>query len=136
MKKSTAEWVRKVDEDLAIARRIRRGKSPLHNGVCFHCQQCGEKFLKALLEELGRSIPKIHDLDELLKELLPFHPSLRALNRGLAFLTNFAVGIRYPGDDASKRQAVAALKWAVRVRQEARTLLGISPRRRRGRSGE
>ena len=129
MKKSTADWVRKAEEDLAIARRSRHGKKPLHNGVCFHCQQCGEKYLKALLEELGRAIQKTHDLDVILKDLLPYHPSLRSLSRGMTFLTNFAVAVRYPGDDARKRQAEAAWRWASRIRHEARTLLGIRPRR-------
>jgi hypothetical protein len=51
----------------------------------------------------------------------------------LGFLTQFAVDTRYPGEDASKRQAKAALRWADRVRTEARTLLGIRPPRRRRR---
>jgi HEPN domain-containing protein len=99
--------------------------------VCFHCQQCAEKYLKGLLEELGLAIPKTHDLDQLLTFLLPHHSALRALRRGLTFLTNFAVGVRYPGDNASKRQAQAALRWADRVRTAARSLLGIRVRRTR-----
>jgi hypothetical protein len=55
----------------------------------------------------------------------PHHPSLRALRRGLAFLSNFSVDIRYPGDRATKRQAAAALRWAAKVRNECRRLLGI-----------
>jgi HEPN domain-containing protein len=103
----------------------------LHDVVCFHCQQCAEKYLKALLEELGLTVPKLHDLDHLRALLLPHHPGLRSLRRGLQFLTNFAVTIRYPGDNASKRQAVAALRWAERVRSVCRGLLGIRPRRPR-----
>jgi len=65
--------------------------------ICFHCQQSAEKYLKALLEELGEPVPKIHDLDELLALLLPHYPQLSALARGLALLTTFAVAARYPG---------------------------------------
>jgi hypothetical protein len=47
------------------------------------------------------------------------------MRRGLIFLTDFAVDIRYPGDSASKRQAASALRWAGRVRGECRRLLGL-----------
>ena len=56
---------------------------------------------------------------------------LRSLRRGLIFLTDFAVDPRYPGDNTSKRQAAAALRWAYRVRGVCRDLLGIRLRRRR-----
>jgi HEPN domain-containing protein len=102
--------------------------------VCFHGQQCAEKYLKGLLEELGLAIPKTHDLEQLQNRLLPHHPALRSLRRGLTFLTNFAVAVRYPGDNASKRQAAAALRWTDRVRTTARALLGIGARPRRKKS--
>jgi HEPN domain-containing protein len=99
--------------------------------VCFHYQQCAEKYLKGLMEEVGLTVPKTHDLLDLQTSLAPHHPSLHSLRRGLRFLTHFAVDTRYPGDCATKRQAEAALRWAKRVRTEARKLLGIPPRRKR-----
>lgn len=33
--------------------------------------------------------------------------------------------VRYPGDNASKRQAQAALRWAERVRAVCRAIFGI-----------
>jgi HEPN domain-containing protein len=101
--------------------------------VCFHCQQSAEKYLKALLEELGLRVPRTHNLDDVLNLLLPHHPGLRSLRRGLIFLTYFAVETRYPGESASKRQAAAALRWEERVRTEVRALLGIRPPRRKKR---
>ncbi len=82
------------------------------------------------MEELGLLVPKTHFLDGLLSALRPHHPTLRSLRRGLLFLTVFAVDTRYPGNNATKRQAVAALRWAGRVRTMARALLGIRERRR------
>jgi HEPN domain-containing protein len=81
---------------------------PQHDAVCFHCQQSAEKYLKALLEELGLKVPRVHNLDDVLNLLLRHHPALRSLRRGLIFLTDFAVETRYPGDNAAKRQAMAA----------------------------
>jgi hypothetical protein len=43
------------------------------------------------------------------------------------FLTRFAVDTRYPGDKAGKREAHAALRWAGKVRDAVRPLLGIRP---------
>ncbi len=128
MKKMTKQWVRKAEDDWAMANESSHSKTPLHDGVCFHCQQCAEKYLKALMEEIGLTIPKTHDLDRLFDELIMHHRTLGLLRRGLAFLTNFAVAVRYPGDRAKKRQAVAALRWAERVRAACRLLLGMSPR--------
>lgn len=100
-------------------------KTPLHDGVCFHCQQCTEKYLKGLLEELGLSVPKTHDLHKILNQLLPHHGSLKSLRRGMGFLTTFAVATRYPGEDANRRQARAAWRWSEKARTAARSLLGL-----------
>jgi len=89
------------------------------------CQQSAEKYLKALLEEIGASVPKTHDLDDVRKLLEPTYPALRPLRRGLLFLTDFAVDTRYPGNWTSKRQAHAALRWAERVRGVVRSALGL-----------
>jgi HEPN domain-containing protein len=129
MNKLTREWVRKAEADLVMAELANKASIRVHDAVCFHCQQCAEKYLKALLQELGLPVPRIHELLDLLSDLQPHHPSLSSLRRGLDFLTPFAVAIRYPGDSASKRQAAAALRWAKRVRQIARALLGIRERR-------
>jgi hypothetical protein len=77
------------------------------------------------MQELGLAIPKAHDLDLLLHPLATHHPALKALRRGLVFLTQFAVETRYPGKKAQKRQALAAAHWAERVRKRARGILGL-----------
>ena len=99
--------------------------TPVHDGVCFHCQHCVEKYLKALLAELGVSVPKTHDLDHRLTSLRPHYPSLRSLRRGLLFLNDYAVETRYPSNWTTKRQAYAALRWVDRVRAAARSILGL-----------
>jgi|SRR5437868_4580894 len=128
MQKATREWVRKAEKDYRLAEAIAAGGQRFHDELCFHCQQSAEKYCKALLEEAARPIPKTHDLDDLLGLLRALHPGLTALRRGLLFLTGFAVDTRYPGEWATKRQATAALRWAGRIRQACRTLLGIRSR--------
>jgi HEPN domain-containing protein len=134
MKKATREWVQKAEGDYIQATQNYRSDQPVYDGVCFHCQQSAEKYLKALLQELGLPVTRTHDLEALRVELLPHCRSLRSLRRGLEFLTDFAVDVRYPGKRARKRQATAALRWTERVRTEARSLLGLDrPRRRKAR---
>jgi HEPN domain-containing protein len=111
--------------DYVFAVQGSESKALVHDGVCFHCQQCAEKYFKGLMEEIGLNIVKTHDLEIILNALLPHHSELRSRRRGLLFLTDFAVDTRYPGSNASKRQAKAALRWAERVRASARNLLGI-----------
>ncbi len=131
MKKTTRAWVRKAESDYRLAVQTAGGTEPFHDEVCFHCQQSAEKYLKALLEELGLAIPRTHNLDDLLGLLLPHHASLGSVRRGLIFLTDFAVGFRYPFDNASRRQAAAALRWAGKARDACRLLLGLRPPRPR-----
>jgi HEPN domain-containing protein len=125
MKRTTREWVRKAEKDYTLAVLASQSAVPVHDGVCFHCQQCAEKYLKGLLEEHGHTIPKTHTLVLLLATLVTHHPELQAFRRGLIFLSPFAVETRYPGENANKRQAVSALRWAAKVRAKARQLLGL-----------
>ena len=57
MKKLTAQWLRKVEGDLRIARKLARSQPPANDFVCFCCQQAAEKFLKSMLVELGLGVP-------------------------------------------------------------------------------
>lgn len=125
MKKRTREWVQKAEGDYRVVVLLAAEKEPFHDQVCFHCQQSAEKYLKALLAELNRRIPRTHSLDDLHTLLAADHPSLRSLRRGLIYLTDFAVDVRYPGERATKRQAAAALRWAGKVRDACRKQLGI-----------
>lgn len=129
MKRATREWVRKAEADYRLAEAIARGSEPFHDQLCFHCQQSAEKYLKALMEELGQSVPKLHDLDRLATQLQPFHPTLSVLRHGFLMLTDFAVDTRYPGNSTTKRQTLSALRWAARIRDTCRLLLGMRPRR-------
>jgi HEPN domain-containing protein len=127
MKRATREWVRKGEADYQAALELARASQPFHDQVAFHCQQSAEKYLKGLLEELAIAVVKTHELDQLLDKLRPQHPKLQSLRRGLLFLTNFAVEPRYPGDNVTRRQARSALRWASKVRDASRNLLGLRP---------
>jgi HEPN domain-containing protein len=125
MKKATREWVRKAEADHRVAVSLAGAAERSHDQACFLCQQSAEKYLKALMEEQGMTIPRTHDLLVLVAALLPTLPSLKSVNRGLPLLSRYAVAVRYPGFGATKRQTTAAVRWAGRVRSACRSLLGL-----------
>lgn len=126
MKPLTAEWVAKAEGDFAtLEREGRARKNPNYDGMCFHAQQCAEKYLKARLSESGVSFGRIHDLVALLELALSVEPSWEALREHLAYLSDFAVTFRYPGDSADRESAMSALKRCRVFRKEARAALQI-----------
>ena len=126
MKAATRDWIEKAEADhLAAVDLARRRKLPLHDMVCFHCQQSAEKYLKARLEEAGIHFPKTHDLEAILALALTVEPLWSALLTATRRLKPFGVLIRYPGNDASKAQARRALTDAKAIREEVRLSLGL-----------
>lgn len=122
----TEEWVDKAEGDLATALRERRArKSPNYDSACFHAQQCAEKYLKAILQENGLSIPKTHDLQLLLNLINPLNPFWVTLMPECALLTNYAVNFRYPGSSATLLDAKQGLIALSPIRSFARQELGI-----------
>src|SRR5713226_7512100 len=106
MKPLTREWVEKAEGDFATAgRELRVRKAPNYDAVCFHSQQCAEKYLKACLQEADIPFPKTHNLLALLDLLLPVHQSFAALRQDLQSLNLFGVVYRYPGIFANKKTA-------------------------------
>ncbi len=123
----TREWVAKAEGDYATARReVRARRQPNFDAVCFHAQQCAEKYLKALLQEYGRPIARSHNLEALAKPLLSTHPSLKAMAVSLRTLTAFAVETRYPGKSADRTVARDAVDLASSVRVAIRKELGAT----------
>jgi HEPN domain-containing protein len=69
------EWLEKAEEDFAVAiRESRARKNFAFNAVCFHAQQCIEKYLKAVMFRESRPLAKTHDLDVLLNDCLERFP--------------------------------------------------------------
>ena len=125
MNPAVAEWVSKAEGDfLTAGRELRARKSPNYDAVCFHAQQCAEKYLKAVLQENDKRIPKIHFLLELLAMVLKFDGSYEFLKADLEVLEDYAVKFRYPGDLAEKNQAQAAYASADVVREFIKQKLG------------
>ena len=74
-----------------MEREARARKNPVYDSVCFHAQQCAEKYLKARLYEADIKFKPVHDLLVLLNQALDVEPLWEALRADLAFLSGFAV---------------------------------------------
>lgn len=62
------EWVDKAENDLTAAGQILKpGKAAPMDTICFHVQQCVEKYLKAVLVHRGIPVPKTHNIQALKK---------------------------------------------------------------------
>jgi HEPN domain-containing protein len=119
-------WVRKAERDFKVASGLLQRWAPGYgDAACFHCQQAVEKYLKARLMAAGIRFPRTHDLAALLALLLPIDPLWQSFDKACNTLTKYAVDVRYPGDDATKRDALQALKLATAIRREARLALGL-----------
>jgi HEPN domain-containing protein len=126
MRPLTREWVRKAEGDFAMMEREGRvRRNPVYDGICFHAQQCAEKYLKARLQEAAHPFTKTHDLLGLLQALLPIEPALASLRPALRVLNRYAVAFRYPGITASRVQARAAVVHCRKVRAALRHTLGL-----------
>ena len=125
MKPLTREWIEKADGDfLTAGRELRARKAPNFDAVCFHSQQCAEKYLRAVLQENEKRIPKIHNLIELMKFCQEIDTSFEMLRADLILLERYSVRFRYPGEFAVKGEAQRAYQAMKTVREFVRQKLG------------
>jgi HEPN domain-containing protein len=128
MKETTAEWVNKAETDYDAACILRRSrKRTRFDPVCFHCQQCDEKYLKAQPNEPANRFSKTHDLGALLDQLRTIEPLWLGMRIPIESLTQYAVLIRYPNMSTDGKKASSAFSVCTKMRSLARASLGLKP---------
>ena len=118
------QWVEKAEHDLLnIENNLAASQVPWDT-VCFHAQQCVEKYLKAILTLRGVDFPKSHDLTELLA-LVPSDIRLGVDSTVFEELNPYAIEGRYPGvwEPIEREEALSTVDAAKRIRQAIRALL-------------
>ena len=118
MNEVTKEWVDEAENDFAAADSTLHGiEAPIVDAVCFHSQQCSEKYLKAFLQEHLIRFERRHELNVLLDLCVPLDGEFELLRETLQSLEHYAVLIRYPGMIVPLEMAEEAFSAAKRVRK-------------------
>jgi len=119
LRQEVARWREKAEHDFKAAEHaMELAHEGLTDIVCFHCQQCAEKYLKAFLLYRGVAFPRTHDL-RLLLDLVPTEITLGLQRDQVVPLNRYVIEGRYPGDwePITVAEAQAALEMAQAVRQ-------------------
>ena len=122
-------WIKKAENDRRNAEHtLTLQKDCPFDTVCYHAQQCAEKYLKALLLYEGIVPPRIHDLAEL-RDLYPSAEELEEEIKDYEELILFAVEVKYPGrlDDPTREEAEKAVdladKFRIAIRKRLKDIL-------------
>ena len=121
----TEEWVQKAEGDYSVAQQLLQGQNPVNDAICFHAQQCIEKYLKAWLQEANIPFPRTHDLQELLNLIVSTLPAWDAWRDDFSTLSEHAVDPRYPGKFATTDETAHAMRICNEVRQAVREQLKL-----------
>ena len=121
------EWVRFAEMDYTTANHLDKTLYPKPMEIiCYHCQQCAEKYLKALTEYLGKEIEKTHDLGNLATTISESIEVPQNVLVSCAKLTQYGVKIRYPQEfEMSDSHVKAALSDIGNVRTWCKNKLNI-----------
>ena len=121
----TLEWVQKAEGDYTVAQQVLQGQNPVNDAICFHAQQCIEKYLKAWLQEANIPFPRTHDLKELLNLIVPTLPAWDSWRDDFSKLSEHAIDPRYPGKFATADETAHAMHICNEVRQAVREQLKL-----------
>lgn len=102
------DWLYKAERDLASALRLLDGEPPYRDTAVYHCQQAGEKALKAFLAAHGQAIRRIHDLVLLIDICADLDASFSTLAEAAEILTPYGTTFRYPG---AMREPIPSEAW-------------------------
>ena len=112
----TRQWLDIAESDLGVARHLFELYRPMPlEIICYHCQQCAEKALKALNIALGipGGVPGTHDLSMLLDQMRNFVQIDDDLYDLADTLTPYGTAARYPsGMNCDERNTQRAIQSA------------------------
>jgi len=92
-------WLSIADDDLKTVYNELKAKEPVTRAICFHAQQCVEKYLKAYLTFKQKYFRKTHDIEELIFLCLETDKEFEKLRDIKAHeLIKYGVEVRYPDE--------------------------------------
>ena len=125
MNELTLEWIQKAERNYAAIKLHQQTEAPDFDTICFHAQQCIEKYLKAWLQEANIRFSKTHDLKGLLDLIVTIIPSWHAWQSDFQIIAPYSVEFRYPGKSATAKNAQHAVHICTEVRQAIQSELKL-----------
>ena len=127
MKKTKADlvrgWILKAESDLKDADRTIHSDGPFDT-ACFHCQQAAEKLLKAFIAWNDLTIPKTHDIEELVSMIVKIDVDFKHLEIEAEKLSSYGVEVRYDFEFWPDREiAQDAIEQARKIKELVLTKL-------------
>ncbi len=119
------QWIEKAEHDLRNAEHtLMLGEGCPFDTICFHAQQCVEKYFKALLVLHSTDFPRTHDL-RVIMQLVSSCVDLGLPISEIVALNRYAVETRYPGhwEPITRSEAEEAVAQARKVRSAVRVHL-------------
>lgn len=93
----TANWIAKAENDLKVVVHELNNQDPVTDCICFHSQQCAEKYLKAFLVHQNIEPEKTHKIERLIEACMQIDKEFETI-KDAVLLTEYAVSTRYPDD--------------------------------------
>lgn len=112
-------WLKKAENDLRTAEYIMTMDDPPYDTVCFHAQQCAEKYIKGFLTFHEIDFPKTHSIEDLVLLCEDIAPSLESEIGDVEVLSIYAVETRYPSEiyyEIPEEKAREAIEFAKRIK--------------------
>lgn len=112
-------WFKKAENDLRTAEYTMTMDAPPYDTVCFHAQQCAEKYMKGFLTFHEIDFPKTHSIEDLVLLSKDTSPSLESEIGDVEVLSIYAVEARYPSEmyyEIPEEKAYEAIEFAKKVK--------------------
>lgn len=122
MKEEVKKWITKAENDLKTAKDELATKEPATDTVCFHAQQCVEKYLKAFLVFQQKDFRKTHNIAEILSLCIETDSEFQKLQEiKVQELTIYATELRYP--EFFYNPTIEEAKKAIAIAQKVKTFV-------------
>ena len=103
-------WMEKAWRDLEMAQRAVAVMPPFYDMAVYHCQQSGEKAVKAFLVFHSLIFEKTHDIEVLIDLACGIEPGFSELSDAADALTPFATRVPLPERDLLSRATTIRIR--------------------------
>ncbi len=118
------EWVQKAESDyVTVTELLSLYIDTTADVICFHCQQCAEKYIKAYLLHNSTEISPVQTLLDLLLPCLHKDNSFLTISSEIKLLSSYSIETLYPGPSTTLQEAERVARALEVVRALVRSKL-------------